>query len=77
MSVYNENGYYEVIYNNKQYEYLEFIRLDTICGISYITLKSILTGEMYTFEEHMIGKITKRGFRLKPIKSRTVEKVAK
>lgn len=77
MSGNRENGYYELVYNNRQYEYLEFIRLDTICEISYITLKNILTGEFFTFEENKVRKVTKRNFRIRPIRKQFLEKVAK
>ena len=77
MSGNRDNGYYELVYNNRQYEYLEFIRLDTICEISYITLKNMLTGEFFTFEENKIRKVTKRNFRIKPFKRHLIEKVAK
>ncbi|AYA76567.1 hypothetical protein DOE78_14590 [Bacillus sp. Y1] len=77
MSGNRDNGYYELVYNNRQYNYLEFIRLDTICEISYITLKNILTGEFFTFEENKVRKVTKRNFRIRSFKKHLLEKVAK
>ncbi|SHQ77607.1 Uncharacterised protein [Mycobacteroides abscessus subsp. abscessus] len=77
MSGNRDNGYYELVYNNRQYNYLEFIRLDTICEISYITLKNIITGEFFTFEENQVRKVTKRNFRIRSFRKQFLEKVAK
>lgn len=57
-----EIGYYELVYENTKYKFLEFIRLDMICNQSYVTLKHVMTREMFTFEEARIKKITKRVF---------------
>ncbi|WP_019155661.1 hypothetical protein [Robertmurraya massiliosenegalensis] len=62
MKVFTENGYYEVVYENKCYQFLEFIRLDTICEKTYVTLKNVLTGELFTFDEGKIVKIRRKLF---------------
>lgn len=62
MKLFTENGYYEVVYENKCYQFLEFIRLDTICENTYVTLKNVITGEFFTFDEEKIIKITKKLF---------------
>lgn len=64
MKLFTENGYYEVVYDNKCYQFLEFIRLDTICEKTYVTLKNVLTGELFTFDECKIVKIRKKLFHL-------------
>ncbi len=53
-------GLIEIEYNHQQYENMEFIRVDRILNITYITLKHVLTGEMYTFEENKIQSIRKK-----------------
>ncbi|MEW9111237.1 hypothetical protein ACQCT6_19915 [Cytobacillus gottheilii] len=53
-------GLIEIEYNHQQYENMEFIRVDRIQNITYITLKHVLTGEMYTFEENKIQSIRKK-----------------
>lgn len=63
MKLFTENGYYEVVYGNRSYPFLEFIRLDTICEKSYVTLKNVITGEFFTFEEEKIRIIQKKVFR--------------
>lgn len=60
MKLLTEASYYEVVYDNQSYVNLEFIRLDTICEHTYITLKNIITGEFFTFDEKKIVKISKR-----------------
>lgn len=62
MKLFMENGYYEVVYENEHYKFLEFIRLDTIQDKTYVTLKNVITGEMITFDENKIVKITKKLF---------------
>ncbi len=47
MNIIADNGLYEVEYENEHYEQLEFVRIDHICEISYVTFKNILTGEVY------------------------------
>lgn len=65
MKLFTENGYYEVVYEQEVYSFLEFIRLDTIEEYTYVTLKNIMTGEFYTFEEGKIMKIRKKLFVIK------------
>ncbi|MDF1509843.1 hypothetical protein PZE06_17010 [Robertmurraya sp. DFI.2.37] len=60
MKTFTENSYYEVVYENKCYQFLEFIRLDTICEKTYVTLKNVFTGELFTFDEGKIMKIRKK-----------------
>lgn len=62
MKLFMENGYYEVVYDYQCYKFLEFIRLDTIQGKTYVTLKNVITGEIYTFDENKIVKICKKLF---------------
>lgn len=65
MKLFTENGYYEVVYEQQVYSFLEFIRFDTIGEHTYVTLKNIITGEFFTFEEGKIKKITKKLFIIK------------
>lgn len=59
------NGYYELRYKNERYSFLQPLRKDVICGVGYITLKHVLTGETLTFEQTEI-----RGFRVtRPIEA--------
>lgn len=60
MKLFAENGYYEVMYKNRCYPFLEFIRIDTICERTYVTLKNIITGEIFTFEEEKVTRIRKK-----------------
>ncbi|WP_071459821.1 hypothetical protein [Bacillus massilinigeriensis] len=46
-----QNDIYDIIYDNTCFPYLQFIRVDQICGIRYVTMQSIVTGEMFTFEQ--------------------------
>ncbi|HYK72241.1 MAG TPA: hypothetical protein VEV44_03765 [Pseudoneobacillus sp.] len=59
MTIFSDRGYYEMNFNNIQYRYLQFIRMDTICEILYVTMKNVLTGEMLTFEHKDINWIRK------------------
>lgn len=65
MKLFTENGYYEVVYDNQVFKYLEFIRLDTIGEYTYVTLKNMMTSEVFTFEEGKISKIRKKLFVMK------------
>ncbi|WP_077213369.1 hypothetical protein [Bacillus dakarensis] len=76
MKLFTENGYYEVVYENKSYEFLEFIRIDTICDKSYVTLKNVVTGEMFTFDQENIHKVRKRLFHFPSKRKRKENKVA-
>ncbi|MBM4761959.1 hypothetical protein [Bacillus sp. B15-48] len=51
MNLFTANEYYEVVYRDAHFSYMQFIRIDYICGTSYLTWKNMLTGEMYTLEE--------------------------
>lgn len=62
MKLVTDNSYYEVVYENMRYPFLEFIRLDTICEHTYVTLKNIITGEFFTFDEERIVEISKKLF---------------
>ncbi|GLB60719.1 hypothetical protein [Cytobacillus sp. NCCP-133] len=59
MNIIADNGFYELEYENEHYEHLEFVRIDHICEVSYVTLKNIFTGEVYTFEMDRVKKIRK------------------
>jgi len=50
MNLFTDNGIYEVVYRGTHFSFLSFIRMDYICDVRYVTLKNILTGEMYTFD---------------------------
>ncbi|WP_423407047.1 hypothetical protein AABM38_14345 [Heyndrickxia sp. MSNUG] len=54
-----KNGFYELIYNNERFSFLQYIRKDIICDVCYITLKNVITGETITFKQSEI-----RGFQL-------------
>ncbi|WP_080845937.1 hypothetical protein [Cytobacillus gottheilii] len=60
MNTIADYGLIEIEYNHEQYKNMEFIRVDRIQNITYITLKDVLTGEMYTFEENKIQSIRKK-----------------
>lgn len=76
MRYFVENGYYEVVYEKNHYENLEYIRSDTICDVCYVTLKNVVTGEMYTFDQEKIHRIRKKMFRLPSFKHRIDNVVA-
>ncbi|WP_436376559.1 hypothetical protein [Cytobacillus sp. BC1816] len=59
MKIIADNGFYEVEYENEHYDHLEFIRIDQICEITYVTMKNTLTGEVYTFEADKIRRFRK------------------
>ncbi|MBN8201314.1 MULTISPECIES: hypothetical protein [Bacillaceae] len=59
MKILADNGFYEVEYDNEHYDHLEFVRIDQICEINYITMKNTLTGEVYTFEADKISRFRK------------------
>ncbi|MFE8699511.1 hypothetical protein ACFYKX_02615 [Cytobacillus sp. FJAT-54145] len=70
MELFISSSYYEVVYENHCYKNLEFIRLDTICEKTYVTLKNVITGEMLTFEQACIRKIRKKMFHF-PLKQKS------
>ncbi|CAM3738870.1 hypothetical protein [Mesobacillus zeae] len=51
MNRFTDNEVYEIIYDNKRFPFLQFIRIDQICDVCYVTLKNMVTGEMFTFEQ--------------------------
>jgi hypothetical protein len=51
MNIFTDKGIYEVVYKGRHFSFLSFIRKDCICDVCYITLKNILTGEMFTFDK--------------------------
>ena len=59
MKILADNGFYEVVYDKEHYDHLEFVRIDQICEINYITMKNSLTGEVYTFEADKIRQFRK------------------
>lgn len=59
MEILADNGFYEVEYGNDHYDHLEFVRIDQICEINYVTMKNSLTGEVYTFETDKIKQYRK------------------
>ncbi|MGN7175368.1 hypothetical protein BK139_02930 [Paenibacillus sp. FSL R5-0490] len=59
MKILADNGFYEVEYENEHYDHLEFVRIDQICEINYVTMKNSLTGEVFTFEADKIKRLRK------------------
>ncbi|OHX43918.1 hypothetical protein [Cytobacillus oceanisediminis] len=59
MKIIADNGFYEVEYDNEYYDNLEFVRIDEICEINYVTMKNTITGEVYTFEADKIRRFRK------------------
>jgi hypothetical protein len=59
MNGFTKNGFYELIYKNEHFSFLQYIRKDVICDVCYITLKNVITGETLTFDKSEI-----RGFRI-------------
>lgn len=56
MNLFIETGIYEVVYRGTHFSFLRYIRMDYICDVRYVTLKNIMTGEMYTFDyEGILG----------------------
>ncbi|RSD26184.1 hypothetical protein [Mesobacillus subterraneus] len=59
MKVFSTEGFYELIYKNERFSFLQYIRKDIICDVCYITLKNVITGETMTFNQSEI-----RGLRI-------------
>ncbi|MDP4164451.1 MAG: hypothetical protein Q8898_15245 [Bacillota bacterium] len=59
MKISVDNGFYELAYGTEKYNNLQFIRLDTICDVAYVTMKNVFTGEMLTFEQKKINLVKK------------------
>jgi hypothetical protein len=54
MNGFTKTGFYELIYKNERFSFLQYIRKDVICDVCYITLKNVITGEMLTFDKSEI-----------------------
>jgi hypothetical protein len=59
MEFFSTLAYYEMEFNQNRYRHLQFIRIDVICEVIYITMKNVLTGEWLTFEHSGINWIRK------------------
>ncbi|WP_079509365.1 hypothetical protein [Mesobacillus jeotgali] len=59
MNGFTNSDFYELIYKNERFSFLQYIRKDIICDVCYITLKNVITGETMTFDKSEI-----RGLRL-------------
>ncbi|MDQ0268407.1 hypothetical protein [Cytobacillus purgationiresistens] len=59
MNIITDNSFFEIVYDRQRFDYLQFIRIDHICDIVYITFKNAFTSEMYTFEKDKISKFKK------------------
>ncbi len=57
MNTFRDNGLYEIIYEKRNFTFLQFVRMDTICDICYVTLKNPVTGEMFSFDKSKINDI--------------------
>jgi hypothetical protein len=51
MNGFTKTGFYELIYKNEHFSFLQYIRNDEICDVCYITLKNVITGETMTFDK--------------------------
>ncbi|WP_226642034.1 hypothetical protein [Mesobacillus subterraneus] len=51
MNGFTKTGFYELIYKNERFSFLQYIRKDVICDVCYITLKNVITGETMTFDQ--------------------------
>lgn len=60
MKILMDKGCYELSYEHHFYDNLEFIRMDSICGNTYITMRNILTEEIITFEQDKIKMVRKK-----------------
>lgn len=60
MEIKMEKGYYQLCYDNRIYDHLEFVRMDSICNKVYLTMKHILREEMFTFEQDQLKWIRKK-----------------
>jgi hypothetical protein len=59
MTIFSGSGFYEVEFNNSVFKYLQYIRMDNICEVLYVTMKNVVTGEILTFEQTGINWIRK------------------
>ena len=60
MDYFANNRFFEIVYGEETFEFLEFIRIDYICEVTYITLKNVITREIFTFDEGKIQVIRKK-----------------
>ena len=51
MNGFSKTGFYELIYKNERFSFLQYIRKDVICDVCYITVKNVITGETMTFDK--------------------------
>jgi hypothetical protein len=51
MNGFIKKGFYELKYKNERFSFLQYLRKDVICGVIYITLKNVITGETLTFDQ--------------------------
>ncbi|WP_442594043.1 hypothetical protein [Neobacillus sp. D3-1R] len=59
MTIFSDCGYYEMDFQNMHFRHLQFVRMDKICEVLYVTMKNVLTGELLTFEHNEINWIRK------------------
>ncbi|PLR98801.1 hypothetical protein [Bacillus sp. T33-2] len=57
MNIFRDNMFYKFTYKNKCFSFLQFIRMDMVCDVCYVTLKNVLTGEMFTFDQSEIDGV--------------------
>lgn len=63
MEYYTDYRLIEVVYEDTLFEHLEFMRMDHICEVCYITLKNVITSEIYTFEQNKIKSFRRKFYR--------------
>lgn len=54
-----DHGFYNIKYEEEQYENLQFLRIDKICEVSYVTFKNVLQEDIMTFETKKISGVQK------------------
>ncbi len=54
-----KHGFYKIEYEEELYENLQFLRMDKICEVSYVTFKNILQEDVMTFETKKISGVQK------------------
>lgn len=54
-----DHGFYNIKYEEEQYENLQFLRIDKICEVSYVTFKNVLQEDIMTFETKKIRGVQK------------------
>ncbi|MHC0035647.1 hypothetical protein [Pseudoneobacillus sp. C159] len=59
MEFFSTLAFYEMEFEQNHFQHLQFIRLDMICEVIYITMKNVMTGEWLTFEHTGIRWIRK------------------